>query len=302
MLNLLFIAEMNEENNLLGKSLFKECNLVCGFWLGPNSFYYNSDFFSVLEGKDSEFNQQSYIINFSPTEEDFFRGMTDFIYQYGFSPDAIIIRGKTTEIWPLTVLVEKFGFNHPCYLLAERVEQPLNDFDTRILKSFRKIFLLSPQEISDFPCKNLFYKFNAGNFVLLEGIPTQGTLLTCSREQYSRILPKLNDNPGKLSIINIEDCPQDELFIYLNATRTIIEMSQNEEFRLILSKMKKYYTPIKDFDEDFFNYNKKEDKNGDLSLFEKFSSFLKKGILSELENDMEESFKIVGEDIGIEEI
>jgi len=311
MKNILFFAPFSEENIKLMEVLSQDNDVTGGFWKTKalDDFSINPSF--CFDEIGETMSKKLSIISSSPQEAIFIEDIKYFLNKYGFSPDTIIVKGLTSDMWAFAVIHKVFSLD-PCFLaILESVSLPVTEFDKDIFDQFDKILglnFLTLSETVDQKTKELFHIFDPSLFRnLLEfGLynEIEGSMLVVTNsENYDFIVDKLK-NKENISIINGFICPQEELVIYLNIHEYVVDCTECEEFGYVLSRMGKISISWKEFEDSNFNYNIGEDfylyKNYRKNLV-KFCEYLKKGICDILENYKSRIKVVNGTDIQIEE-
>jgi len=125
-------------------------------------------------------------------------------------------------------------------------------------------------------------------------------LFLCNKQNIKKLSksPRLQSDSN--GFVDPKYCPDEELCILLNLAEIVIDESEYEESKLILSKMGKKSFSLKEFLEK--NYNLLiEEENNYFSIQERkkvFFTHLKKEIKSKLEK-LNYSLKIEGSTIGL---
>lgn len=128
--NIVFLAENNENNVKIGNVLCKEGVSIAGYWLGSSGVEY-----SKIESTCGS-------LLTSPVEESFKTFISAFLWDLGYRPDVLIIKGRLFEMWGLASLVREGVFDFPCVAVIDTPIVPLSGFDIMMLDQFDKTFVL----------------------------------------------------------------------------------------------------------------------------------------------------------------
>ena len=122
--NIVFLSEYSENNVKLGNVLCK--NGIAGYWLADSPINYDK----------IKSNCGSLFVN--PKEEAFKTFVSSFIWDLGYSPDVLIVKGQTVDFWAVASLIQEGVFDFPCVSLLDDLSIPLDGFDLMILDQFDK--------------------------------------------------------------------------------------------------------------------------------------------------------------------
>ena len=138
MKNIVFFAENNKTNVRIGNLLCKDGFSIAGYWIGDSGTNYDdisSDCGSLFV---------------TPGEEEFKTFISYFLWDLGYKPDFVIIKGKIGEFWALSSLLNEGVLNVPCISLIEDISVPFTGFDLMILDQFESNIVLQCPGFNNF--------------------------------------------------------------------------------------------------------------------------------------------------------
>lgn len=131
--NVVFLSEFSENNVKIGNILCE--NGSAGYWLGPSPIDYDlikSDCGSLFT---------------NPKEESFKTFIASFIWDLGYSPDLLVIKGNTVDFWGVASLIGEGVFDFPCISLLDDLVIPIAGYDLMVLDQFDKNIIKPKQNI-----------------------------------------------------------------------------------------------------------------------------------------------------------
>ena len=129
--SLFFTAEYNEENVDFARSICDQETSMIGYWL--------KDLDYVIKYDDLMKNES--VIATTPREPDFIEFMRRFLWEGGYSPDFLIIKGWIVDSWAVSALKRSGQIEYPMVLIANDVVPPFSGFDLMLLDQFDKILV-----------------------------------------------------------------------------------------------------------------------------------------------------------------
>lgn len=266
-MSVIFISEFSPENLEISKKICERSpRSKCGLWKNNTSELSKNDFMFLM---DKILPNNLFILDFNPLNEEFGDSICYFITSQTFEPEHVIIRGKSYEAWAVAKMKNNELFNINCHLILNSLKKPVESFEKDILDSFETIYTMGPDcYLKEFKDKifEVFKEFKSDFFqfvppYVMNFPKVDCSLFLCNENNYDIIKEKENKN--KESFINIDECPEEELAVYLNISEKIIDATNNREIDLILRKNNtrsiKYEEYIKDI--GFFEKNEIEEKN-----------------------------------------
>ena len=136
--NIVFFAENNKTNVRIGNLLCKDGFSIAGYWIGDSGTNYDdisSDCGSLFV---------------TPGGEEFKTFISYFLWDLGYKPDFVIIKGKIGEFWALSSLLNEGVLNVPCISLIEDISVPFTGFDLMILDQFESNIVLQCPGFNNF--------------------------------------------------------------------------------------------------------------------------------------------------------
>lgn len=292
-MDLIYFSQFSEENFNLAKIIAENSNSICGMW---NIVFCENDYFSSisLDAKDEVIDRIFGIKSF-PQDEFFIGEMRDILTEAKFKPEAIICRGKTTELYALAALKNIFQISTKYVAILDEIPE-FDDFDIRVLDAFDLIIIFQPlgkefsfaQENNVEKKTNLFSRweslseFNLNNFNKIDFyIPENNSvLIVCNDQNYQELSNYIKKN---ISLISIS-APEKELNIFLNISSNIVDLTECEEFKLILKKLGRKSISFKELEANNFNIIRENDFFESKGLEKEFCEFLYKGIVEHIGN------------------
>ena len=136
--NVVFFAENNKTNVKIGNLLCKDGFSIAGYWLGDSGTNYDdisSDCGSLFV---------------TPGEEEFKTFISYFLWDLGYKPDFVVIKGRISEFWGLSSLLDEGVLDVPCISLIENISVPFTGFDLMILDQFERNVVLQCPGFNNF--------------------------------------------------------------------------------------------------------------------------------------------------------
>lgn len=312
--NIVFISGYSDENIFLGQEFLQTSSSIVGLWANSLLDRSQLDFMSILNIYSNEdFYKEAMLIPTSPNQQEFLEDIYSVIKRPGFSPDIIMIRGETTDVWPIVALKEKCGIDAFLVLILDRLTFPLRELDRKIIESFDLVFEMGPscsaisQILPDMKTVKIFEKYESFLFrdmtpyLTEERKESDCVLILTGTENHKEIREKYGKKEN-ISIIDVEACPQEDLVIYLNAAKTLIDETGDENFNLILKKMGLKSFSLKGLEDKDFNPKRDsfEDVNIRINNLKEFSEAIKNKIISVIKDeDLSKKSLIDGQDIKV---
>lgn len=128
--NIVFFAENNRENVKIGNCFCEDGFSIAGYWSGKDNVDYDeitSDCGSFLT---------------NPREEVFKNFFASFLWDLGYKPDYIVIKGNVVDFWGLASLLRSKMVDVPCISIIDDIQVPLNGFEFMVLDQFDINFVL----------------------------------------------------------------------------------------------------------------------------------------------------------------
>lgn len=254
-MTILYISEFSEENIDIGKAIQRhDSSARCALWKNKALVKSKTDFQSVMSNSSLD---NFFVIDKSPFEEIFPFFVKSFIDSCIFSPDQIVVRGELSEVWSFPVIRESSFSDTELYLVLDYAKLPLEDFEKRTLDGFDHICSMGPSSyLSNYTSKTsrVFETFESKYFsnipdylidINIKDLDT--TLVLCNSNNFNELSSKKFEKKEKISYVNVEDCPPEELGIYLVISKNIVDETNLSEFELILKKMGKEFYSMKEF-------------------------------------------------------
>jgi len=307
--NLLFFAPYSEENLVLAESLNEKVKKIY-LWKtklletkGENYSLFDDDF-------SDEFYEKVMIINRIPQEIQFFSEIISAIKDFGFSPEAIIVKGCTTDILPFAMIKEEYGIDYPLIAILDDIGNTLLDFEKFALEQFDEIITFVNKnrfpKIDKDNVNFLFNFFDASKFKSLTelGIYKEvknSKLIICDDDNVYKSIEGKYSNDDNISIINANICDMRDIVVYANLSEIVIDATDSNELYKVIKKIGKSSIQLKEFDKENFNSIEMGNVVYPYSVknLKDFCSEIKKDIQKVLEKYSNKRNIVVGEDIRI---
>lgn len=309
-MNIFFISSFNNENIELAKIICKKNEDQVAFWISGHLEKSRFDFSTILESSFSDFFEKSSLLPSTSMEASFLDNIVSVIFNKNFfKPDVILFRGVCSDFWFMPLLKNKFNWDIKFSLILDKIPNDINDLDLEILNSFDFIFSLDRKDMDNRVVCNSYKIFENFEFSLfrkledlylpLPDIDENSTLIITDTNNYKKHVEKHKDKEN-ISIIDICNCPQEELSIYLNVSKYVVNCIDDPEFNIILSKMNKISVSEKEFENLKYNIYKSIDEGcKKTKIKEDFELFIENKILKILRDEADKSVSISGFEINI---
>ena len=119
---------------MIGNALCKQGISTSGYWLGNESMDY------------SEIESDSGVFFTNPQEEGFKTFLSTFLWDVGYRPDFLVIKGGMGDMWAAASLIMEGVFDFPCISLLNSVTIPFSGFDFMVLDQFSKNLIKNNDE------------------------------------------------------------------------------------------------------------------------------------------------------------
>jgi len=135
--SILFISEYSKENLFLAEQICENKKSITIFWENEESKSSKSDYFDVLD-ISNDLSEKFFIVSSNKESERFILLVSDILLKTNC--DLIITKGKTSEIWPVSLIKDYYKINtSPFFAIVDGVDR-VDDFDITTLRSFDHIF------------------------------------------------------------------------------------------------------------------------------------------------------------------
>ena len=259
--NILFFAPYSEENLVFSEAIDGDGTKIF-LWRTPLLEGKGDDYFSFDDNFSDDFYEKVMIINHIPQEIVFFSEIINVIKEFGFSPDAMIVKGSTTDILPFAMIKDEYGIDFPIITILDNVDRILQDFENFALDQFDEIITFVPEdnfpEIDKSKVRFLFKDFDASKFKSLAELGLynevkESKLIVCNDDSVYENIEEKYGKDSNISIINANRCDVNEIVIYSNLSETIVDATDSKEFSMVIKKIGKNSIQLKEFERENFN-------------------------------------------------
>ena len=287
-----FFSAYTQENLILSNKICDTPTSLIGLWQNNYLASASLDFYSVLQDIGDDFSDKCFVLPNSTENDDFLFSVSETLSKSNFNIDRIIVRGDATDLWAFPHIKNSFSHDAEYILLLDRVVEPISDIEITCIEAFDLIIGLGP---SCSKVKNissvLFNKFESFPFQIIQigdiEVPDYAPLVLCNDINYSKMVESIEG----CSLINIDQCPTDELSILMNLANPIVNSIGNEEISLLSKKLGKNSISLKEFEDKKFNKSKSmDDFENRAKNLEDFSFYIKKEIEESSKKVVKESF------------
>jgi hypothetical protein len=259
-MSIIYFAEYSEENIKIGETFIQNDKASkCVLWKNNSLIKSQTDYETIMNNSNLE---NFFIIENAPYGDKFFNSVAGFINSQTFEPDEIIIRGQLSDVWAIPIIKGSVLVETKCYLILDKAKMPLEEFERETLENFDHIFSMGPSSyIGNYAEKTteIFKNFESLYFYripeyLVPVSKASNPLIVCNSMNFNTL--KENDmvKKDKISLIDIEKCPANELCMFLNIVPFVVDETEDKEFEMMIKKTDKQTISI----DNFSNINNKE--------------------------------------------
>ena len=134
--NVVFLADHTKSNVLIGNSLCGGEFSHAGYWISQKSDMVNDDSYGRIFTNGG-------IVFSNPKEENMKNLIAQFMWDLGYKPDLLVIKGEVTDFWAISSLIEEGVIDSLTISLIDYIEMPFTGTDMMFLDKFDKNLILS---------------------------------------------------------------------------------------------------------------------------------------------------------------